>query len=243
MHSPLAATVIPARHYTNAARTSGDMRLVVIHTMESPEGLTTAEDVSRWAAGSTAPQASWHYAVDADSVVACVEEEDIAWAAPPMNQEGVQVEHAGRANQTAAQWADAYSRGELTLSARLVADVCRRRGIPARRLTNAQLAAGERGIVGHDQVTAVWHASTHTDPGSGFPWDAYIRDVKALMPDRRRWQFRLVTAKGEVVDHSVITGLTGYAPRLAAFTARVAPQAARLSAAGRGPRIQAFRVQ
>lgn len=243
MHSALAGSVIRARNFTDANRTSADMKHVVVHTMETPEGLTTAEDISRWAAGVTAPAASWHYGVDANSIVSCVEEEDIAWAAPGVNTTGIQVEFAGRANQTAAQWADAYSRAELVLAARLFADVCRRRGIPARRLTDAQLQAGERGIIGHDQATRVFGKSTHTDPGANFPWDGFIRDVKALMPDSRRWVFRLVDSKGAVVDRSAITGLPGYVARLAAFTARVAPKMAAMSRDGRGPRVQAFRVK
>jgi N-acetyl-anhydromuramyl-L-alanine amidase AmpD len=244
MFSPLVDRIIRAKNFTrNAGRSSGAMRVVVIHTMESPEGVTTAEDVSNWAAGPTAPKASWHYAVDSNSIVGCVDEEDVAWAAPGANHDGVQIELAGKAGQTAQQWADDFSRAELVLAAKLVADICKRREIDVRKLTNAQLADGRsRGVIGHVQASEVFKRSTHTDPGTAFPWEKFMRDVKALMPDSRRWQVRLVNGKGDVVDRSMIVGTAGLAARVAAFSARVAGRFARMAAAGEGPRIRTVRV-
>jgi N-acetyl-anhydromuramyl-L-alanine amidase AmpD len=244
MMSPLVNRVIPATNFTNATRGTSDIRVVVIHTMESPEGLTTAEDVSKWAAQpeATAPKASWHYAVDANSIVGCVGEEDVAWAAPGANHDGIQIELAGKAGQTAQQWEDSFSRAELLLAAKLVADICKRRNIPVVHLTNSQLAADARGVIGHVQASQVFKRSTHTDPGSSFPWAKFMRDVKALMPDSRRWEIRLLNGKGQVVDRSRIVGTVGVAPRLAAFSARVAGRFRQMTAAGEQPRIRVFRV-
>ena len=115
--------VVIARNFTPASRSRGDVKYVVLHTMESPEEADTAENVAAWFAGSTAPQTSAHYAVDNNSIVGMVDESDIAWAAPGANTNGMHIEHAGQAAQTAAQWQDAYSRGELNESAKLCADI------------------------------------------------------------------------------------------------------------------------
>ena len=73
--------------------------LLVIHTMEAPEKPDTAENVAKWFAGSTAPQASAHYCIDADSIVQCVQDRDVAWHAPGANHNGLGFEHAGTAGR------------------------------------------------------------------------------------------------------------------------------------------------
>lgn len=242
MFSPLCNRIIRARNFTDSSRTAADVRVVVIHTMESPEGSNTAEAVADWFAGSSAPQASAHYCVDNNSIVGCVNESDVAWAAPGCNRDGVQVELAGRASQTAAQWSDAYSKAELVRAAKLVADICHRQGIPARRLSNADLAAGKSGIIGHVQASQVYKRSTHTDPGSSFPWAAFVKDVQSFMPDTRRWQLHLVDKNDLVVDRSSIVGKAGLSARIVTFSTRVAPRVAKMTLAGKRPRIRVVRV-
>lgn len=243
MLSHLCTSIIRSRNFHGSTRTSKDIRVAVVHTMESPEGKTTAEDVAGWFAGSNAPKASAHYCVDVNSIVGCVNERDVAWAAPGANHDGIQIELAGRAGQTAKQWADAYSRAELVNAARLVADICRRHGIPARKLTNAQLRNGARGIVGHAQVSVVYNKSDHTDPGVSFPWAGFEKDVRALLPDKRRWQIRLVDGNGKVVARSAIAGKAGIAARVTTFSARVSKKVAAMTLAGRKPRIRVVKVQ
>ena len=160
-------TAILARNYTKG-RTHRP-RLIVVHTMESPEGTRTARSIAEWFAGPNAPKASAHVCVDATETITCVYDGDTAWAAPGANADGLQIEHAGRAGQSAAQWADDYSQAVLARSARVAAGWCAAYGIPVRRLTDAQLAAGAPGIVGHDQVSRVYKRSTHWDPGPHFP--------------------------------------------------------------------------
>jgi len=176
------AKVSPAIPFVQAARYTrvSDIRqidLVVLHTMESSEKPDTAEGVARWFAGSTSPEASAHYCVDSDSVVQCVRENDVAWGAPGANRIGVQVELAGRASQTAADWADVYSSALLARAAGLVADVCRRHAIPATFVDAAGLLRGERGVTTHAEVSKAWKRSTHWDVGPGFPMAAFLRAV------------------------------------------------------------------
>lgn len=170
---------VQARWYTKSDGRNID--LVVVHTMEAPEKGTTAEAVARYFA-TTNTKASAHYNVDVDSVVQSVRDRDIAYAAPGANHNGVHIEHAGYANQTAAQWDDEYSRTMLARSAALCAELCRRHAIPARWLTAAELTQpGATGITSHANVSAAFKRSTHTDPGPNFPVNAYLTLVDRIL--------------------------------------------------------------
>src|SRR5262249_47184903 len=140
----VAYPFVQARNYTKANRTAVDV--IVIHTMESPEKPDTAENVANWFAGATAPQASAHYCIDANSIVQCVRDQDIAWHAPGANSNGLGFEHAGKAAQTRGDWADDYSTKELALSAKLASEKCKQYGIPVVWLSIGDLVSGKRGI-------------------------------------------------------------------------------------------------
>jgi hypothetical protein len=154
------------------------VRLIVIHDMEFPERLSAAEEVARYFATTPTP-ASAHICVDADSVVQCVYDRDVAYAAPGANSDGIQVELAGYARQTREQWLDDYGRRMLDRAARAVAQYCRKFSVPAVHLTNDQLRAGKRGIIGHYQASQVYKKSDHMDPGKNFPWDVFLSLVHA----------------------------------------------------------------
>jgi N-acetyl-anhydromuramyl-L-alanine amidase AmpD len=207
-----ATTTIPfvaARNFTRGRSNAIDV--LVVHSMESPEKPDTAESVAAWFAGSTAPQASAHYCIDADSIVQCVRDEDVAWHAPGANHNGLGFEHAGRAAQTAAEWNDAYSQAVLERSAELVAQKCVEHHIPAVWLRPADLLAGKRGITGHVDVSNAFKRSDHHDPGTSFPIEAYLARVRAHMGDS--WvpshQHRAQT-KAPTQDPLLKRGASGY---------------------------------
>jgi len=178
--SALASTTIRARwFYPSRTR---PVRAVVIHTAETPEDARRARGVATYFANlPTTRKASAHACVDDTEIVACVDEEGTAFAAPGLNADGLQLELAGRAGQGAAGWADAYSQAVLEQAAQLVADWCRRHAIPVVRLTPADLAdPSRRGICGHADATKAFGLSTHTDPGPTFPWDTFLGRVMSL---------------------------------------------------------------
>ena len=161
-----------------ANRDTSKIRLIVIHDMEAPESGQTAENVANYFKnGSGGRKASAHYNIDNNSIVQSVRDDVVAYHAPGGNSDGIGIEHAGYMRQTREEWLDEYSTSVLDLSARLAADLAIKYNIPAKRLSDAELKAGNRGFVGHDQISRVYKRSSHTDPGPNFPWDVYINKV------------------------------------------------------------------
>ncbi len=169
---------VQARNFTPGRRAC--IGLVVLHSAEAIERNDTAERLAAWAAGPQAARSSWHYAVDADSVVQSVREADTAWHAPGANHNGIGIEHAGYAKQTSDDWSDPYSSAMLERSAVLVSGICARHAIPLAFVDASGLVRGERGITTHAEVSKAFKKSTHTDPGKGFPLDAFLDMVRAV---------------------------------------------------------------
>lgn len=153
-------------------------RLIVIHTMEAPEGPQTAENIANY---FKRVDASSHWCHDNNSRVRVVNDEDTAWTAPGANNDGLQIELAGYAKQTAADWADAYSLDMLEGAAQSAAEWVVKYGIPIRRLSVAEVKAGHKGFCGHDEVSKAYKRSTHWDPGPAFPWDYFLGRVAAKL--------------------------------------------------------------
>jgi N-acetyl-anhydromuramyl-L-alanine amidase AmpD len=155
----------------------GQPTLIVIHDTEGSEGRDAAENGAAYDARRT-DGVSTHFFVDADSVVQCVLTKDTAHHAKSEgNIRGIGFELCGRASQTQAQWLDGGL--DLRLAAKYVAKCCRKWGIPARKLTVAEMRAGKKGICAHADVTAAWHQTDHTDPGRNFPWTQFLAMVQA----------------------------------------------------------------
>lgn len=164
----------------NFTATSGrSIDLLVIHDMEAPEKMDTAEAVANYFARPST-QASAHYNIDANSIVQCVRDRDVAWAAPGANHDGIQFEHAGYARQTTDEWLDAYSRQMLfQQSAPLFAKKCKEHRIPPVFLRAPDLVSQKRGITTHWQVTLAFsRGQGHTDPGGNFPIQRFMVEVQ-----------------------------------------------------------------
>lgn len=156
------------------------VRVCVIHSMEWGEKPTTAEDCAQMFKTMTR-QASAHVCVDNNSAVRCVSDSDTAWAAPGANSDGLQLEMAGFAKQTREQWLDSYGKALMEVAAMACADWANKYKIPVRKLTQAQLRAGQKGFTSHADVSAVYKRSDHSDPGKGFPWDYFLVRVEDFL--------------------------------------------------------------
>jgi len=130
-------------------------------------------------------KASAHLCVDSDSIVQCVFDNNIAAAAPGVNGDGIHIEQAGYAKQTKAEWMDPYGILMINLSANAAAQYCLKYNVPVKHLSNTELKAGEKGIIGHAQATATYKPNAgHTDPGTGFPWEYFMERVKFHYDER-----------------------------------------------------------
>ena len=156
------------------------IELIVIHDMEANEGNPkTAENVANWFANLTAtdPDVSAHRCIDKDSEVACVKDEDIAYACRHANRNGLQMELAGVARQSRTEWLDADSKKILERAAVRCAAWCHQYGIPVARAKFRSINdpfVVSKGFTGHADVPL--HGS-HTDPGPLFPWDYFLGRV------------------------------------------------------------------
>ena len=175
----LTPEFIRAAHFTVAHRERVDW--LVVHTMEVPCVSGMALRVAQgFARGDRIVSA--HYCVDPGNVVQCVQESDVAFHCPGANRRGIGIEHAGYSQgPSATSWAtDSHAAGMFPLAAQLAAEVCARWQIPMIHLTVEQLAAGERGIIGHRDATEAFETvGGHSDPGSTWPWDSYLAAIVA----------------------------------------------------------------
>lgn len=151
--------------------------LLVLHTMEAPEKPNTAEAVGHYFQSGSV-KASSHYGFDSDSTCRYVQENDVAWAAPGANHDGIQFEFAGYSAQSAKDWDDDYSKAMLDRSVEIAAAIVKKYWIPVVFLRAPALAVQKRGITTHRQVSDAFHLSNHTDPGGNFPIDAYLSKIR-----------------------------------------------------------------
>jgi len=182
---------VKARWFKDIIEKRG-VRLVVIHTTEGKETATSAEDTANnWFKdprddNGNPKKVSTHVCIDSDSVVQCVLDNDVAYCAPGVNRDGVHLELAAKANQTAAEWADPYSTLVVEKGANVAAQYCLKYNIPMVHLSNDQLREGETGIIGHYQASIVYPPNQgHDDPGENFPWDFFIERVNVHYQERK----------------------------------------------------------
>lgn len=155
------------------SRPATKIRGAVIHTTESGRGsLVAIVNYLR----NTGVQADSHYVVGDipfsggfTEVVRLVPEGKKAWTALSANPYFVQYELIGRAARTRKEWLTTY-RAQLRTVAALVAEDVIQYGFPVRHAVP--------GIVGHRDLKRWGFPQTHTDPGTGFPWDVFLADVR-----------------------------------------------------------------
>lgn len=163
---PLQVKFRQARHYKPGPR---KIDYIVIHTAEIGEFLEGAEALMN-ACATQERVASWHYAVDPDSITQSVKDFDIAFHAPGANHNGIGIEFSGRARQTPEEWQDDYSFYLLENAARLCAELSNRHNIPLVFVPRETLKLpGARGITTHNEVSKAFGKSDHWDPGPSFP--------------------------------------------------------------------------
>jgi N-acetyl-anhydromuramyl-L-alanine amidase AmpD len=176
---------VQAKWFTRA-QPGRKVSLLVLHSMEAPEKGSTAESVARYFAnGSGGRPASAHYCIDSDSIVQCVQTRDVAYGAPGANRNGIHLEHAGYARQTAKDWADPFSEAMLEPLGRsgrenLDPEVRDYAPVPRARWICWPCSRGHAltGITTHREISLAFNPGGHTDPGENFPIDHYLDMVR-----------------------------------------------------------------
>lgn len=174
---PIVYDFVKAARYT-LGRPGTDVLLCVIHTTQNDLRKGIARTVAHDFATTTQARSAT-YVVDADEVIQCVREEDTSYSAgAPANALGIHVELCARAEWTAIQWAHPDAVRMLERAARLVAEVCERRGLPIEEVDVPGLLDGHAGITTHAACSSAWKRSTHWDPGPAFPMAAFLAMVR-----------------------------------------------------------------
>jgi len=172
--------MIQAAKYTPRERQPGDIRFIVIHTMEGDQGPGVARNVAEWFASDASPDASAHLMIDPYEVIRGVHDKDWAWHADRANGPGIGIEHAGWSDKT--DWSTPESQAELSLSAKAVAKYCKALGIPPVWLSPQDILDGKRGITGHRECNLAYAGGRgHVDPGESFPRQAYVSMVRKYL--------------------------------------------------------------
>lgn len=146
-------------NYTNADRPHSDpIKKVIIHTMQGSYSGTKS-----WFKNANS-EVSAHYIIRSKDgeITQMVHDEDIGWHAGnwDVNVESIGIEHEGYIDNP-KKW---FTNKMYESSAKLVASICDRYGIPVDR----------DHIIGHAEVPG----ADHTDPGKGWDWSKYMKLVK-----------------------------------------------------------------
>jgi len=172
-------TVAPLNVPYIAARWHGGTqtpKVIVMHATVSPCEPGGERSVARFFATED-NKTSAHYVRDPLETIQCVRDHTVAYHCGH-NQDSIGYELCDPQSGAGSRWSDKSHSLMLKGAAKDVARLCLLHSIPATKLGPAGLLAGRRGICGHVDMTNAYHASTHTDPGSAFPWATFIGLVK-----------------------------------------------------------------
>lgn len=145
---------------------------VIWITVHTAEGIRKASDLKAFFDRSTNSSA---HAVADDSTLLdnLVPYDRAAWTLRNGNARSDNLELCGFAKWSRDEWLNNHQ-GMLNNAAIWIRNRCRARGIPIRKLSAAEVAAGKAGVIGHVDYTNGTGDGTHWDPGPGFPWDVVI---------------------------------------------------------------------
>jgi hypothetical protein len=150
--------------------------LIVLH---DTEGGTAASNAAYFM-NTVGRRVSAHITVDdSGACYRSVPDDDVAWAAGPVNPISLNIEMAAPSGAAMSRTEDEWLMHDtlLDVAAAHVALWCSGYGIPAKFIDAAGLKAGESGITTHAEVTRAF-GGDHMDPGPGFPVDDFIERVR-----------------------------------------------------------------
>lgn len=174
---------LQSRWYTPGPR-RGPINKICLHTMEAPCERGWAKRCAEIAAVlGPDRKVSAHFYVDPSEVWQGVRESDIAYTAPGANNDAVNIEQAGYAGFSDADWSSPNQVAMEQVVAALIVDLHIRYDIPLRFCTAADMLAdpNAKGVTTHAEVNRAFHRSDHTDPGPNYPLDYVLIEARALL--------------------------------------------------------------
>jgi hypothetical protein len=151
-----------------SSRGGSSTRLIVVHTAE---GALTYQSLGSFFSSPSAGVSS-QVGIDdtAGTIGEYVTRDMKSWAAANANPYSTQAELCAFAEWGAGEWAQHPTM--LSNCAQWIAEEAAHFGIPIRKLSEAEAAAGQAGVCGHADLG--FAGNDHWDPGPGFPWDDVI---------------------------------------------------------------------
>lgn len=168
----------------------GSTAYVVLHTQQAKASAVSLADfcINSWKTQPDNP-VSYNLAVDDKDTIEIVPVIEAPWSAAAANAIAVHLCFAGSfAEWLAGKWLETDASdglnedAMLTRGAKAVAAACLQFGIPAVYAGDGGVSGWPilpKGIVGHRDFGA--RGGGHTDPGSGFPMDEFLRRVRSFM--------------------------------------------------------------
>jgi hypothetical protein len=162
----------------SSSRNGARVLWVTVHTAE---GIRKASDLKAFFDRSTSSSA--HAVADDFTLLDYLVPYDRAsWTLRSGNGRSDNLELCGFAAWTRDEWVNNHQ-GMLSNAAAWIRSRCLARGIPIRKLSSVQVAAGANGVIGHVDYTNGTGDGTHWDPGPGFPWDIVIARAAGASPN------------------------------------------------------------
>jgi hypothetical protein len=156
---------------------------IYLHTNEGPQEENGAANLGGYL---NTIDAGYHFGVDDKNTIRYAADNVVVWAEGGDNGAALSIVMIGRAAQ---DWTTPYSLAEIERCAQQVATWCKQYNVPAIRVLPAPPGAAptSRGIAEHadDHSPA---SEGHTDPGVGFPIDAFIKRVHDILVPPVDWQ-------------------------------------------------------
>lgn len=172
----------PVFPYCGPAKFHGErenrpIRRLVIHCTVSPCEVGGARNVARYFRDTVTRPSSAHVIVDPGEAVQVVYDSWVAYHAPP-NPGSIGIELCDPMTGPASRWDDENHRRMLRNAAIVVARYCLSENIPPWKIGPAKVAENRKGVCGHADVSVAFGQTNHTDPGTGFPWRKFMRQVR-----------------------------------------------------------------
>jgi N-acetyl-anhydromuramyl-L-alanine amidase AmpD len=171
---------VPGLPFIQGRNDYGDLDPVAV-AIHCTDNNASAEAEAQYATRRTDGVGS-HFYVDDNSIVQSIRTDRRTGHAGSGtgNRNSIAVEITGRTSWSRQRWLDSVAWDRL---AEVLAVVCRHYDIEPRRATVAEMKRNPkvRAFYGHNDMRLAWGGTTHTDPGSTFPWDHLLAKVRAAL--------------------------------------------------------------